>query len=255
MSVAIDDTVPKAYYAAIGYRICATRAVRVDMLERLADTIRPLIAWRPAEDGAAPLEGALGKGRFAVTPAMLSLVGCSGEDFAEVLKAIGFRRDGELPPAGAVASEPPAPDASASEPPDGDPGTAANEAPAVETPTHESRETREGEAADAPRGRPGGSAAALGVWRVRPVRPKRPRVAAEKAKTRATTPPSQAPAWKNARQKRIGKADRPTQGRARAEAAKRPDRKPAAADPLSPFAALADLKRELEGAAKSGRKG
>jgi hypothetical protein len=76
-------------------------------------------------------------------------------------------------------------------------------------------------------------------------------MAVEKDKTRGKTPTSQAPARKT----RIRNADRPAQGRARAPGPKRPDRKPAAPDPLSPFAALADLKRELEGAAKSGRKG
>ena len=40
VSVSLDQQVPKAFYAACGYRPCGARAVRVDMLERLAEIIR-----------------------------------------------------------------------------------------------------------------------------------------------------------------------------------------------------------------------
>ncbi len=46
-SVPLDGEATKAFYAAAGFRICGTRAVRVDMLERLGDMIRA------ARDGAA----------------------------------------------------------------------------------------------------------------------------------------------------------------------------------------------------------
>ena len=36
----------KQLYRTIGYRVCGERAVRVDILERLADLIRPALAWR-----------------------------------------------------------------------------------------------------------------------------------------------------------------------------------------------------------------
>ena len=41
-----DKETPKALYRASGYRVCGERAVRVDILERLADLIRPALAWR-----------------------------------------------------------------------------------------------------------------------------------------------------------------------------------------------------------------
>ncbi|MDP2621985.1 MAG: helicase-related protein [Hyphomicrobiales bacterium] len=245
MSVAVDDAVPKGYYAAIGYRICARRAVRVDMLERLADAVRPLIAWKPAENGAAAPEGALGKGRFVVTAAMMSLVGCSGESFAEVLKSIGFRRDGSALLAATG-------DTAASEPAAGDASAAANgNAPAAGAPAPEAPDNPKADAADSPRNTPGGSTAILGVWRVRVARPKRPRAAADK---KGETPREQRSAPARARKKWPRKTDRQLHGRDHSGAAKRPDRKPGTPDPLSPFAALAELKRELEDAGKSGRK-
>ena len=45
-------TVPKALYRTIGYRVCGERAMRVDILERLADLIRPALAWRAGSAGA-----------------------------------------------------------------------------------------------------------------------------------------------------------------------------------------------------------
>jgi len=35
-----------AYYRTAGFHVCGNRVVRVDMLERLADQIRPLVSWR-----------------------------------------------------------------------------------------------------------------------------------------------------------------------------------------------------------------
>lgn len=56
-SAAHDKTVETDYYRAAGYHVCEGRVVRVDMLERLADLIRPLISWRtpkpPKESVAA----------------------------------------------------------------------------------------------------------------------------------------------------------------------------------------------------------
>ncbi len=47
-----DKDVPKALYRVVGYRVCGERAVRVDILERLADLIRPALAWRSGFAGA-----------------------------------------------------------------------------------------------------------------------------------------------------------------------------------------------------------
>ena len=45
---------PKTLYRTVGYRVCGERAVRVDILERLADLIRPALSWRESARGAKP---------------------------------------------------------------------------------------------------------------------------------------------------------------------------------------------------------
>lgn len=91
-SIPVDKTIPKALYKVVGFRVCGERAVRIDILERLADIIRPLISWKPLEAGVTPPEGAIPTGGgFTVTVAMTSLCGCSGEDFAGILKSLGYR--------------------------------------------------------------------------------------------------------------------------------------------------------------------
>jgi ATP-dependent RNA helicase SUPV3L1/SUV3 len=93
-SIPVDKTIPKALYRIAGFRVCGERAVRIDILERLADIIRPLIAWKPLDPSVTPPEGAVpGGGGFVVTVAMTSLLGCSGEDFASVLRSLGYRSD------------------------------------------------------------------------------------------------------------------------------------------------------------------
>jgi ATP-dependent RNA helicase SUPV3L1/SUV3 len=82
---------PEAFYRAGGDHLCGPRAVRIDMLERLADHIRPLLAWRSGSEGAAVPKGATGDGGFTATPEMMSLLGCSPEELGGVLKALGFR--------------------------------------------------------------------------------------------------------------------------------------------------------------------
>jgi ATP-dependent RNA helicase SUPV3L1/SUV3 len=92
-SVPVDPAIPQPLYRIVGYRLAGGRAVRIDIIERLADLIRPLIAWRPTADSPQPPDGAvLGYG-FTVTVAMTSLLGCSGEDFASVLRSLGYRME------------------------------------------------------------------------------------------------------------------------------------------------------------------
>lgn len=91
-SIPVDKTIPKALYKVVGFRVCGERAVRIDILERLADIIRPLISWKPLDASVTPPEGAVATGgAFTVTVAMTSLCGCSGEDFAGILKSLGYR--------------------------------------------------------------------------------------------------------------------------------------------------------------------
>jgi ATP-dependent RNA helicase SUPV3L1/SUV3 len=98
-SFAADKAVPKGFYRAAGFRVCGERCVRVDILERLADLIRPAISYRPGvTPGDAPAGAADGEG-FVVTVAMTSLAGCSGEAFASILRSLGYQSDKRPGPA------------------------------------------------------------------------------------------------------------------------------------------------------------
>ncbi len=91
-SIPVAPDAAKTLYRIIGYRVCGARAIRVDILERLADLIRPALSWRPGAPGEKPAGAFDGKG-FVVTVAMTSLAGCAGEDFASILRALGYRLD------------------------------------------------------------------------------------------------------------------------------------------------------------------
>src|SRR5262245_37126678 len=133
-SIVADKTIAPDLYRIAGFRVCGERAVRVDILERLADLIRPALAWRPGAPGPRPAAAA-DKFGFVVTPTMTSLAGCSGEDFASVLRALGYRMEkrpkpppeptpavvdtpaAEAAPVEAAAVETPAPEQAATEAP------------------------------------------------------------------------------------------------------------------------------------------
>jgi ATP-dependent RNA helicase SUPV3L1/SUV3 len=91
--------------------VSGNRAVRIDILERLADLVRPLLAWRPTPEVPDPPPGVAPRGGFMVTPAMTSLLGCSGDDFASVLRSLGYRVERRAPPPAAAAPAPSAVDA------------------------------------------------------------------------------------------------------------------------------------------------
>jgi ATP-dependent RNA helicase SUPV3L1/SUV3 len=112
-SIPVNKDTSKALYRAGGFRVCGERAVRVDILERLADLIRPAIAYRPGvTPGDAPA-GAADQDGFVATGAMTSLVGCAGEDFAGILKSLGYVSSKRPGPAITVALVPLAPTAPA----------------------------------------------------------------------------------------------------------------------------------------------
>ena len=94
-SLVVDKAVPEAFYRVTGFHVCGPRAVRIDMLERLSDQIRPLVAWRadPANPSASPPKGATGDGGFRATPEMMSILGCSAGELGNVLQTLGFRLD------------------------------------------------------------------------------------------------------------------------------------------------------------------
>ena len=110
-SVAADKEVAKSLYRIAGYRVCGERAVRVDILERLADIIRPALAWREGAAAGVKPAGALDGAGFTVAVPMTSLVGCAGEDFASILRSLGYRMEKRTKPAEA----PPVPAAEAAE--------------------------------------------------------------------------------------------------------------------------------------------
>ncbi|MCI0735648.1 MAG: helicase, partial [Beijerinckiaceae bacterium] len=82
--------IPRSWYRAAGFRVCGDRAVRVDILERLADLIRPAVSYRPGVTPGDPPPGAADADGFVVTVAMTSLAGCSGDSFASILRALGY---------------------------------------------------------------------------------------------------------------------------------------------------------------------
>src|SRR5215467_11884141 len=90
-SVPVNAAMPEVFYGVTGFHVCGPRAVRIDMLERLADLIRVLLTWRgdPAK-GAIPPKGATGDGGFRATPEMMSILGCSAGELGNVLRALGF---------------------------------------------------------------------------------------------------------------------------------------------------------------------
>jgi ATP-dependent RNA helicase SUPV3L1/SUV3 len=103
-SFPVDKALHRDAYRVLGYRQCGERAVRVDILERLADLIRPALAWRESSPGEKPTGAFDGRG-FVVTQAMTSLTGSAGEDFASILRALGYRMDKRAPLAPKPAPE------------------------------------------------------------------------------------------------------------------------------------------------------
>ncbi|PCI64190.1 MAG: hypothetical protein COB37_02145 [Kordiimonadales bacterium] len=81
--VEVVDGAPNEFYEIAGFMPCGKKAVRMDMLERLADAVRPL----------GQNAGTAAKGWFEVTPEIMGLVGLSGEDFAGVMKAAGYKNE------------------------------------------------------------------------------------------------------------------------------------------------------------------
>ncbi len=107
-SIPANKAIDAALYRTAGYRVCGERAVRVDILERLADLIRPALAWREGVGGQKP-PGAIAGGGFVVVNTMTSLTGASGEDFASILRSLGYRMEKRpTPPAPAPGADAPA---------------------------------------------------------------------------------------------------------------------------------------------------
>ncbi|MEM7721314.1 MAG: helicase-related protein [Pseudomonadota bacterium] len=70
-----ETDMPEGYYTMSGYRPAASRAIRIDMLERLADMLR----------------GQDTRGGFEATADMLSITGLTLEQFADLMGGLGYK--------------------------------------------------------------------------------------------------------------------------------------------------------------------
>ncbi|MBT9383721.1 disulfide oxidoreductase [Pseudooceanicola sp. CBS1P-1] len=77
VTVPASRDLPQGYFAMAGYRAAGERAIRIDMLERLADMLRP-------EDS---------KGGFEAKADMLSITGMTLEQFADLMQGLGYKAD------------------------------------------------------------------------------------------------------------------------------------------------------------------
>ncbi len=90
-SIVADPAFEREFYRIGGFRYLGKRAVRIDILERLADFIRPTLSWKKGQ-GARPA-GAYDGERFLVTPAMMSILGATATDMEEILRGLGYRSE------------------------------------------------------------------------------------------------------------------------------------------------------------------
>lgn len=133
-SAVFDRSTPRGFYGICGYRICGPRVVRIDMLERLADMIRERVFWRPRfPEEPRPL-GSVEGGGFTIVPDMMSLVGCSGEEFQAILRSLEFRMQKRKVKRPAAEPAPPAPTDTEAEPAPADAAAGEIAATPVETP-------------------------------------------------------------------------------------------------------------------------
>ncbi len=236
-SVTADLSLPEDFYRACGFHVCGNRAIRIDILERLGDQIRPLVSWKPNGEQAEPPAGALGGGAFKVQPDMMAILGCSQDELNGVLKALGYRlerRPITPQPAEAEPAEPnQAPAAN------GEAGTAIQAADQAAGADVQAAEPDYEE-----------------IWRPRrrPERRRRPGHHGQDAQNAPASAPRKArkPAGQQQRQgkpagtkgqvkKQHGKSER-----GGPKPAGKPTKKEPAIDPDSPFAALKGLKEKME---------
>jgi ATP-dependent RNA helicase SUPV3L1/SUV3 len=82
VTIPVIEGIDPEIYALSGYRPAGARAIRIDMLERLADQLR-------AQDS---------RGGFEANPDMLSITGMTLEQFADLMQGLGYKADrGERP--------------------------------------------------------------------------------------------------------------------------------------------------------------
>lgn len=77
VTIPVDASAPEGADTMSGYRNAGTRAIRIDMLERLADMLR-------TEDS---------RGGFEAKPDMLSITGMTLEQFSELMGGLGYKAE------------------------------------------------------------------------------------------------------------------------------------------------------------------
>ncbi len=80
VTIPFNAQMPEGYYDIAGYKICGDYAVRADMIEKLADAIRPLAIKSDINP----------TGSFEITAQHMSFIGKSGDAFDNVLKSLGY---------------------------------------------------------------------------------------------------------------------------------------------------------------------
>ncbi|SFP71284.1 helicase-related protein [Tranquillimonas alkanivorans] len=77
VTIPVVEGTPEGSYTMSGYAKAGHRAIRIDMLERLADLLRPCDS----------------RGGFEATPDMLSITGLTLEQFADLMQGLGYRAE------------------------------------------------------------------------------------------------------------------------------------------------------------------
>ena len=142
-----NEDFEQSFYRLCGFRLLGKKAVRVDILERLADFIRPAVNWKfSTEKKDQRPDGAFDGWGFMITTPMLSILGATHDDMADVLRGLGYKAE-TLPEAEILekikgwdeAGQPPAENVEASPP-----------QPTNETAAEDNGEEKGGAAAEAP---------------------------------------------------------------------------------------------------------
>ncbi|MEP2640544.1 helicase-related protein [Roseobacter sp.] len=132
VTIPADTGAPEGADTMSGYRIAGDRAIRIDMLERLADMLR----------------GENSRAGFEATADMLSITGMTLDQFADLMQGLGYTAEkaerAKVKPAEAAPAETPAPDAEAAAV-----EVAAAEPTSAETTTAESAPTDAAPVSDA----------------------------------------------------------------------------------------------------------
>ncbi|TYB88040.1 helicase-related protein [Oceaniovalibus sp. ACAM 378] len=113
VTIAAGKGMPDGAHTMMGYRTAGERAIRIDMLERLADMLR----------------GQNSRAGFEATPDMLSITGMTLEHFSELMNGLGYQAERGERVKVKAAKPSAAPETPSESPPDTPPETP------VETPT------------------------------------------------------------------------------------------------------------------------